>query len=286
MRRPIVSGQFYEDSFEELDKQINSCFESKFGPGALPVRRADKKIFGAIAPHAGYTYSGPCQAWTYKEIAESRFPDLFIVIGLSHSGFATCISQEDWETPFGIVKIDRDFGGALMEKGIRVNEKAHKNEHSIEVQLPFLQFVNKDRLSDIRFLPIIASDDRDYRELAEKIVKTIDETGKDAVLIASSDFTHFGASYGYMPFHTDIKKNLYELDRKAIGFIEGLRPTEFLNYTDETGATICGKLPIAVVVEACKLMGAKKARLLNYYTSGDIVGEYGSAVGYASIVIE
>lgn len=286
MRRPIAAGQFYENGFEELGKQINSCFEGKFGPGALPVKRADKKIFGVIAPHAGYMYSGPCQAWAYKEIAESRLPDLFLIIGLSHMGSGSCISQEDWETPFGIVKVDRDFGRDLIDKGIKVDERVHKNEHSIEVQLPFLQFVNRDRLNDVRFLPIIASDDTDYRELAEKIVKTIDETGKEAVLIASSDFTHFGASYGYMPFHTDIKKNLYELDKKAIGFIEKMKPTEFLNYINETGATICGKLPIAVVAEACKLMGAKKARLLNYYTSGDIVGDYSASVGYASIVIE
>ena len=286
MRKPIVAGQFYESGFDELDSQIKECFKSKFGPGDLPVKRTDKKIFGIVAPHAGYTYSGPCQAWAYKEIAESSFPDLYVIIGLSHGGFPTCISLEDWETPFGAISVDKDFGNSLIDKGIKLNEEAHANEHSIEVQIPFLQFVNKDKLNEIKILPIIASDDVNYGELAEKIVKTIDETAKKVVFIASSDFTHFGISYGYMPFSTNVKENMYELDGKAIKLIEELKSTQFLQYADETGATICGKQAIAVVVEACKLLGANKGRLLHYYTSGDIVGDYSNAVGYGAVVIK
>ncbi|MBS3097212.1 AmmeMemoRadiSam system protein B, partial [Candidatus Woesearchaeota archaeon] len=91
-RKPIVAGQFYEGDFGALDKQINDCFESKFGPGALPLGKREKNVLGIIAPHAGYVFSGPCAAWAYKEVAESKFPDLFIMLGLSHSGFGSCIS--------------------------------------------------------------------------------------------------------------------------------------------------------------------------------------------------
>ena len=86
MRKPIVAGQFYESSFDELNKQIEISFKDKFGPGELPVKRTNKKIYGIISPHAGYSFSGPCQAWAYKEIAENAFPDLYVIVGLSHTG--------------------------------------------------------------------------------------------------------------------------------------------------------------------------------------------------------
>ncbi len=280
MRKPIVAGQFYKANFEDLDKQLRGCFESKFGPGALPTSRRDKRLIGIISPHAGYAFSGPGAAWAFKEIAESRFPDLFIMLGLSHSGFPTCVSLEDWETPLGIVKNDRGFGKSL---GILINENAHQHEHSIEVQLPFLQFVNKDRLNDIRICPIIASEDMAYREIAGKIADTIKQAKKEAVIIASSDFTHYGFSYGYVPFTDNIKENMYKLDREAIAHILNLNPGQFLNYIDKTNATICGKYPIAACIELCNLLGAKRANLLHYYTSGDVIGDYGSAVGYGAI---
>jgi len=115
VRKPIVANQFYEGSFDALDKQISECFSSKFGPASLPNKKRDKNIFGIISPHAGYTFSGPCQAWAYKELAESTFPDLFILLGLSHSGFPSCVSLEDWETAFGIVKSDKEFIKKLMQ---------------------------------------------------------------------------------------------------------------------------------------------------------------------------
>src|SRR3989344_9393580 len=100
IRKPIVSGQFYESNFNELDKQIRECFNSEFGPGDLPLRRKDKEIVGVVSPHAGYVYSGPAAAWCFKEVAEAKMPDLFILFGLSHSGYGSCLSLYDWETPF------------------------------------------------------------------------------------------------------------------------------------------------------------------------------------------
>jgi len=286
-RKPIVAGQFYEGDFGALDKQINDCFESKFGPGALPLGKREKNVLGIIAPHAGYVFSGPCAAWAYKEVAESKFPDLFIMLGLSHSGFGSCISLEDWETPFGLVRTDKEFGKKLMENSrLKQDEDAHLEEHSIEVQLPFLQFVGKDRLDKIRILPIIVSHDMPYEETAKSIAETAKKTCKNVCIIASSDFTHFGLNYGYFPFSKNVKENLYKLDNGAIEEIKKLNAYRFMKYTEETGATVCGRLPVAAAIEACRLLGAKKARLLHYYTSGDIAEDYSSAVGYAAIAIE
>ncbi len=285
-RKPIVAGQFYPANFNDLNNQINESFNSKYGPGDLPLNKRTKELFGIIAPHAGYTYSGPGAAWAYKEIAEAKLADLYIMLGLSHSGAETCLSLEDWETPFGAIQTDKEFGKKLIEKGIKQDEAAHQKEHSIEVQLPFLQFANKAYLKQLKIMPIITSPDKNYEEIAKIIAETIKELKLNACIIASSDFTHFGLNYAYFPFKDNIKENMYKLDNDAIEHIKALNAYRFLDYTEQTGATICGKYPIAVMLEASKLLGAKKARLLNYYTSGDIAGDYGSAVGYAAIVIE
>ena len=283
VREPIAAGQFYPKSKEELEKEIKESFSSEFGPGALPGRR-DKEILGIIAPHAGYAYSGPGAAWAYKEIGEARIPDVYIMLGLSHSGFGTCVSLEDWKTPLGIVKNDKEFGKKLIENGIKQDERAHAIEHSIEVQIPFLQFVNQKE--KIKIVPIIVSPDIDHGEIAKKIFEVIKELDRKVCIAASSDFTHYGVNYGYFPFSDDVKENLYKLDKGAVEHIKKLDAFKFLDYIGTTGATICGQIPIAVALEVSKKLGAKKAELLHYYTSGDIAGDYSSAVGYAAIVIE
>jgi len=286
-RKPIVAGMFYPADFEDLSNQINDSFHSKFGPGSLPLKKRNKEIKGIIAPHAGYKFSGPAAAWAYKEIAESKLADIYIMLGLSHQGLPSCISLEDWETPLGIVEVDKDFQSALMaNSGLKQDEKAHANEHSIEVQLPFLQFANKDHLKQLKIAPIIVSEDKNYKEIAQAIVKTIEQTGKKAIIIASSDFTHYGVNYGYFPFQDNAKENMHKIDKEAIEQIKNLDPKAFLDYISNTGATICGKIPIATLIDSCKLLGAKKAELLHYYTSGDIVKDYSSAVGYGAISVE
>ncbi|MCP3683016.1 MAG: AmmeMemoRadiSam system protein B [bacterium] len=282
-RKPVVAGQFYESDFGDLDAQIKKCFLSEKGPGDMPVSRGPAKVVAAIVPHAGYVFSGPCAAWAYKEIAESAFPDVFIILGPNHMGsLKTSISLETFETPFGPVTVDEEFAQKLAKKsGIPIDASTHKAEHSIEVQLPFLQFVNKDRLKDIKFVPIGISHDVDYKKLGLDIKETIFDLDRKAVIIASSDFTHYGHNYGYVPFSSDIPKRLYALDAGAIEFIKKFDSEGFLNYVYETGATICGAMAIAVLLNA---VNTKKARLLQYYTSSDIIGDYKNAVGYASVL--
>jgi hypothetical protein len=283
-RKPIVAGQFYEDSFDKLDRQITQSFESDFGPATTPNRRENKDIFGIISPHAGYAFSGPCAAWGFKEIAESEFPDTYIILGLGHSGQSSSVSLQDWETPIGLVKNDTILSQKIIDKGIPNDEKAHSTEHSIEVQLPFLQFASKDNLNNLNIVPIIVSED--YKEIAKIIKQALEETNTKACFIASSDFTHYGFNYGFMPFMRDVKENLYNLDRLAIEEIKKLSSESFLDYIKETNATICGKYPISCLIELANLYQKNKVQLLRYYTSGDIVDDYSNAVGYASIMIK
>ena len=204
-RKPVVAGTFYESDFNKLNKQIEECFNSKNGPGDLPVKRGKKIIKAVIVPHAGYQYSGPCAAWAYKEIAEAKLPDLFIIIGPNHHGNVSGLSLQDWKIPFGFVKVDRNFAEVLMKNsGLKTNEDYHNLEHSIEVQLPFLQYATKDIMTEVRILPILLSNDIDYKKLAKDIKKTLKETKKEVIFIISSDFTHYGSNYRYVQLSTDI----------------------------------------------------------------------------------
>ena len=283
IRRSVAAGLFYEDDSKALRNQIVECFESKRGPGALPVKKRTGFVQGAIIPHAGYIYSGPCAAWAYKELAESEMPDLYIIIGPNHTGLGgSALTTNAFETPLGIVRCDKSFANGLISKGsIAESELPHLEEHSIEVQLPFLQFINEDRINELKILPIVLSSDFDYKKFALDLKETIVETKKRATIIASSDFTHYGRNYSYLPFTTDVQKRIYQLDKKAISFIRKFNDYEFLNYVYETGATICGAIPIATLINSIK---KNEAELLQYYTSGDIMGDYKNSVSYASII--
>jgi hypothetical protein len=287
VRKAIVAGQFYAADKKELENQIESSFLSELGPGKLSESSGKNKVIGIISPHAGYMFSGAGAAWSYKEIFEAEEVDTYILIGLSHNGYETCLSNEDWETPLGRVEVDKEFQEEILKRGvIKQDEKAQQYEHSIEVQIPFLQYVSRIKNQKIKIAPIIASQDMDFKVIADEIFRVIKKLNRRVIIIASSDFTHFGASYGYFPFSEEIKNNMKKLDMGAINLIEKLESEKFLDYVNETKATICGKYPISVLIELAKKLGANKGKLLRYYTSADIVGDYSSAVGYAAIKIE
>ncbi|MFC1754690.1 AmmeMemoRadiSam system protein B [Thermoproteota archaeon] len=288
IREPIVAGQFYEAKKEALNEQITQSYEHEKGPGEVPSGKRQGQVKGIISPHAGYMFSCPCAAHGFKMIAESEFADLYIILGPSHIGFhKSCFSVDDWETPLGLARTDEKFGRILEENNLQLIPIPHKEEHSIEVQVPMLQHACKDRKKDLRFIPVMVTE-TDYEETAKVLVKAIkqyQEKGKKIAVIASTDFTHFGMNYGFMPFSEDVKENLYKLDKGAIDLALKLDSKAFLEYCEETGATICGKFAVFVMIEIMKSMGAKP-ELLQYYTSADIVGDYSNAVGYASIVFK
>ncbi len=289
VRKPVAAGMFYEDSEKKLDEQITRCFkDSKFGPGDMPVSGRDKKLTGVIVPHAGYKFSGAGQAWCYKAIGEAEFADIYVILGTSHVGFpdaATLI--DDFETPFGNVKVDEKFAKSLINKGAVVEDKMpHQREHSIEVQLPFLQFTERKKMEHIKIVPVVVGKETDYKRLGEAIANTAKQMEKNIILICSSDFTHHGVHYGYVPFRRNVEKKLEEFDKSFIKWIKELDSWSFLDNVEETGATICGKYAIAAFIEACKALAGEKVRLENYYTSGDVTGDWSNAVGYASITVK
>lgn len=280
MRKPIVAGQFYLSDRNELLKEIKELIESDVGK-----KKEGREIFGIISPHAGYSFSGKCagRAFSYaKESIENA--DSIIIFGTNHSGIGKEISLsfEDFSTPLGIIKNDKELGKEILSKNLCQDESAHQNEHSIEVQLPFLQAIDPR----IKIVPILlkSCDLEKLKNLVSLIFDSCRNLKRKIFVIASGDFTHYGINYGFVPFTSNIKENLYELDKKAISFIEKLDSEGFLNYARKI--TICGAASISATIELCKLLGSTRARLLSYYTSGDVVGDWRNSVGYASISFE
>lgn len=275
IRKPIATDLFYEGSKEGLKEQIEGCFRE--GPG-IPKEEKEGRIRGAIVPHAGYSSSGKCAAHAYKEIFEHEKPDTFIILGTNHSGPETVTMYENWETPLGKVEVDLPLARAIIRNGIRNDPEPHKREHSIEVQLPFLQ----QFIPNVKFVPILIGSSK-YEFPAEVIRKAILETGRKVCILVSSDFTHYGFTHSYVPFSDNIKENIEKLDMGAIEFIKKLDDVGFIKYTEEKESTICGKYPIAVLL---KVLFKGDVELLKYTMSGDIVRDYNVSVSYASLIFK
>ena len=261
MRKSIVAGKFYPDDKTELEKEIKSFVKKK--PNNL--------IIAAIVPHAGYTFSGKCAGKVYSLLPEA---DTYIIIGTNHTGLGKeiSISLEDFETPLGIVKNDTQLGKEILQElGLQEDSQAHKYEHSVEVQLPFLQQSQKD----FKIVPIILGDHNleTCKKLAESIDKTSKRLKRNIILLASSDFTHSGPSYGAT---IDMK-----IDKEAIDKILKLDSKSFLSLASKT--TICGAGAICTVIEFSKFKGAKKAELVDYYDSSSVFPS-ADKVGYAGII--
>jgi AmmeMemoRadiSam system protein B len=277
IRKPCVADAFYAGTRAELTDQITECFTHRFGPGRVPERalQGPRKVVGIVSPHAGYMYSGPIAANGYDRLAADGLPDAFVILGPNHTGLGSGLSIQTegaWETPMGIVSIDSELAKNIQKSSsiIDVDERAHANEHSIEVQLPFVQFLFKDAA---KFVPVcmMMQDLRTCKEVARSIAEQM--SGKSIVIIASSDFTH------YEPHETASRK-----DKEAIDAILKL-DDQTVNELGESGrVTMCGYGPITTLIAVAKILGGVKAELLAHRTSGDITGDKSAVVGYTSLV--
>jgi MEMO1 family protein len=283
MRQAIVEGQFYPEDKEELRKFIDKLY-SNLDIASLKPR--DLKL--AIVPHAGYVFSGKCAAYVYQ-LLKNKEIDTFIILGTNHSslGEKIAFSIDDFDNVFGSVSSDMEIIEDLLITGkkakldIGVSEEAHKYEHSIEVQLPFLKTVN----SKFMIVPILLRDlsimeIEKFGKMLSNLVKEQEKKQKKVFILASSDFTHYGKGYGFMPFTDKIKENLYALDNKAIDKIVSLDIDGF--YGSARQMTICGFNAITVLMSVAKNLNLKADKLC-YYTSGDIMNKWDNVVGYAAI---
>ncbi len=264
MRVPAVAGQFYPGDKKDLKRLISRCFEG--------LSIAEKQVIGAAVPHAGYIYSGNTAACVYSSLPKA---DTFVLLGPNHTGYGSpvSVSMEHWSTPLGEIGSDLDFIKALPKRIIDMDEIAHKYEHSIEVQLPFLQY----RFDNFHIVAICMGlqDEETAMEVGEELAEAAHETNKKIVIIASSDFSH------YKP-----DKTAKDDDNYFIKSILDMDISGFYRRLNERNASVCGYGPIAAMLTASKVLGAKKAHLLKYSTSGDTTGDFSAVVGYAGIILE
>jgi AmmeMemoRadiSam system protein B len=277
VRRPTQAGSFYAGDAKSLRAQVEGCFLGELGPGRLPRVAMDgcRRVVGLICPHAGYVYSGAVAANAYYELGLDGVPETVVVLGPNHTGYGSALALMDggvWRTPLGDVEVDSVVARELCgETGLLdVDEVAHRFEHSVEVQLPFLQFLFG---SGFKFVPVCfgLQDLASAEEIGNALVEVL--SGRNAVIIASSDFSH------YVPASVAARK-----DGLALEAVEEMDARKFLSVVESENVTACGYGPIAALITAAKGLMATEAKVLQYKTSGDITGDNSSVVGYAAVV--
>ncbi len=265
IRRPAVAGVFYP-----LDKAgLENTIKGMVNPEAMK-----EEVVGMVLPHAGYVYSGSVAGATVSRVVLS---DTVIILGPNHTGMGapfSVMAEGTWQTPLGDVEIDSELARKLLEASphLRSDRLAHEREHSVEVQLPFLQYFKKD----IRVVPVVLAPAAGevYSEIGQSIARVIGESGREVVMIASSDMTHY-----------ETQLSAQRKDKLALDAILKMDAEGLIARITRSNITMCGYGPVLALISAARTMGARKAELVRYQTSGDTSGDYSSVVGYAGIII-
>jgi AmmeMemoRadiSam system protein B len=265
IRHPAVSGQFYSSDPATLKNEIKRFIKTGLNR---------EKVVGVIAPHAGYMYSGAVAGSVYSVI---EIPDTVIILGPNHHGFGAKMAlypAGEWITPLGSTKINDELAQLVNRNSSQIEEDfaAHRYEHSLEVQVPFLQYNNPD----VSIVPICigSCNYEDCRDLGIGIAKAILEYGKDVLMVASSDMTHYESAPA-------AKKK----DQLALREILALNPEGLVKTCRNKAISMCGVIPATVMIVAALELGAKKAKLVKYATSGDVTGDNEQVVAYAAVTV-
>ncbi|WP_297056093.1 AmmeMemoRadiSam system protein B [Thermosulfurimonas sp.] len=264
-RQPAVAGQFYSDDPEVLRAELSRLI--KKSPDPIEAKMV-------VAPHAGYMYSGWVAGEVYGRI---RPPEVAVVLGPNHTGLgasAAIVSYGAFLTPLGEVPIESTLAEKILEEApiLREDHLAHLYEHSLEVQLPFLQYLQPE----ISLVPVCLGrlSVEEIEDLGEGLGRAIAGYPSRVLLVASTDFSH------YVPHEIAQRK-----DQRAIERILALDPLGLLEVVVREDISMCGVIPTAVALTAARLLGASRAELVRYATSGEVSGDYARVVGYAGILI-
>ena len=277
IRKPAVAGQFYPASPTELRRQIEASFKHELGPGHLPevIGSGPREIVGAVCPHAGYPFSGHTAAHVYDTLASDGCPDVAVVVGVNHGrgGLHSAVQTSGcWRTPLGDLMVAEDVAGRLAAAlpEFKTDSEAFRSEHSLEVQLPFLQYVYEE--SQL-FVPVMmaAQDIEAARAVGTAIAESLD--GRDAVIIASTDMTHYQSA-----------ATARKQDQVLIRRIEALDAEGLIAERANRQISMCGAGPVAATIVAAQAMGAMEVDSLSYTNSGDVMPSQ-DVVGYYAAVM-
>ncbi|AEC51130.1 hypothetical protein PNA2_0212 [Pyrococcus sp. NA2] len=287
-RYPAVAGQFYPEG-DALIGMLKEFFKD------LGEHGSERKITAGIAPHAGYIFSGYTASRTYKAIYEDGIPETFVIFGPNHTGLGSPIAvypSGEWVTPLGSVKVDSKLAKEIVKVSriADLDDLAHKYEHSIEVQLPFIQYIAEKAGVEVKIVPItLGIQDEDISEsLGKAVFEASRSLGRDVIILASTDFMHYGSFYGYVPFtgRPDELPNLVrEGDMRVIRRILEFDLDGMFEEIRRMNHTMCGPGGVGAAIVFSKLSGAERAELLHYTTSFEVSRSTDAIVGYASIVM-
>ncbi|MCF7847395.1 MAG: AmmeMemoRadiSam system protein B [Kiritimatiellales bacterium] len=267
-----LAGTWYSANPDQLGAELD---------GYLANVKQEKleNIMAVLLPHAGYRFSGQVAAYGIKQL-EGRSFKRVVVLGPTHrvsmAGIVSIPDISHLQTPLGAQELDREFISKLWKHSeFQSHMQAHADEHSVQIEVPLLQRV----LGDFKLVPIVVGqmDERAARKIADVLLQNIDS---ETLIVVSSDFTHYGQNFGYLPFKDDIQENLRKLDLDAFKKIEQKDLPGFIGYVDSTGATICGRCPISILL--AMLPDNAGVHLLNYDTSGNLTGDWSHCVSYVS----
>jgi AmmeMemoRadiSam system protein B/AmmeMemoRadiSam system protein A len=269
-----IVGKWYSADTKTLLREI----EGLFAKGKVKQK---ENVIGLILPHAGYQYSGATAALGLKTLKKKY--KRIIVIGPSHyvgmQGILSVPDADSYQTPLGEIELDTEFIRKLLKEDMfRYAPAAHEHEHSVQIEVPLLQYVQED----FKFVPIVAGQcsAAEVKEAAGILHKMVDN---ETLVVASSDFVHYGARFGYVPFTKDIPEGLRKVDMGAYEYIAKLDGEGFLKYKQKTGATICGCVPVAILVSMCDK--DTKVELVKYTTSGEMTGDFDNSVSYMTVAL-
>jgi len=286
-RRPVVAGQFYPAGRDSCPRQIEQCLAEYTLPQVLP-----ETIVAGIVPHAGWTFSGPLAALVFAAVKNRhQHVDTFVIFGAAHTHFGTMSAlygPGNWATPLGQAQVDEELGNQILDRGpAELNPRAHSYEHSIEVQLPFIQYL----FPDAKILPIVVPPANTATRLGANIGQIIQENEKKIVCIGSTDLTHYGPRYGFTPMGTGTEAIQWATrvnDKRFIDLALSLRADDMLTEAAENG-NACGPGAAAAAVAAARVLGKTKGLLLAQTNSYEVMlAKMGStsidSVGYAAII--
>ncbi len=263
-RVPVVAGQFYPDRAKELRQMI---------AGYLPGEEAESAL-AVVSPHAGYVFSGAIAGATFAKV---KVPETVVILGPNHRGLgrsAAVYAAGSWETPLGKTPVDTEIAARVLQKcpGAEADDVAHSQEHSLEVQLPFIQYLNPQA----RIVPICLGHVslKHLLQFGEALGEIIAGAGQDILLVASTDMTHYEPG-----------SQAREKDMSAIERILDLDPEGLYQTVRDRGITMCGVLPTVVMMSAAKRLGASEACLVRYGNSGEVTGDQNQVVRYAGLII-
>jgi AmmeMemoRadiSam system protein B len=264
-RQPAVAGQFYPGSENKLRGALSQL---------IPENASPKQVKGIISPHAGYVYSGAIAGQLYSRIT---IPATVLIIGPNHHGTgaaAALYPDGEWMTPLGVTAINSRLNSLLLRHTsyIQSDSIAHQHEHSLEVQLPFIQYLRPD--VTISALCLGHSDYLPLRDIGHGIAAAISEYGEEVLIVASSDMTHYEAADSARRKDHQALERVLRLDGKGL-----------LEVCHRQGITMCGVVPATVMIEAALQLGASHAELVAYGTSGDVTGDNAQVVGYAAVTV-